>query len=588
MKKNMIESVTSYVKIFLYALVLNLLKDFFERSRIFFNWFRTSAGKSPAFFLIIFASTGCITADNARTFHQYFYANYSHYSGNIPHAQDWYKELFTTNNSVYTYKGYLSFLADTKQFKLITMLIPSLEKRFKNDPDIQLIFVTALEKTNQTKKADNLIVTLSQSFKTHSEITLRATQTYMRRQEPENALLTINAFLNNTPRRPNNFVFYFLKTQIYIQLNQYTQALDDIKKCLDIHPQFDKGWLLCASLYEKEGKIEEALSGYATFLELSGGNKEVEKHLLTLMFRYKSLEDSKQALLSHTVNIDNALILFKQQRYAQALTHINSCIEQQPSNDECKLLKIQILSAMKDFNQAAQVISAWITANPENDLWPKTLCLLAYNTMPRTQIIETFSSLIKENPNNLWCNLYCADMSMRNGQNDVAITCLENALLCTLNDALRAKTLYQLALLHYEQGNHAAMRTNLESAYALHTECPHINNALAYYWATKGKDTNKAHSFVAKSLAVDSTNPYFLDTQAFILYKKKQYTQAQQILEPLAHINNSTMLLHLAKVHYALNNTENADTFTKKAQPLVKNNYEKKALQKMQLRLTQT
>jgi hypothetical protein len=35
-----------------------------------------------------------------------------------------------------------------------------------------------------------------------------------------------------------------------------------------------------------------------------------------------------------------------------------------------------------------------------------------------------------------------------------------------------------------------------------------------------------------------------------------------------------------------LNNTENADTFIKKAEPLVKNNYEKKALQKMQLRLT--
>ena len=48
------------------------------------------------------------------------------------------------------------------------------------------------------------------------------------------------------------------------------------------------------------------------------------------------------------------------------------------------------------------------------------------------------------------------------------------------------------------------------------------------------------------------------------------------------------MLLHLAEVHYALNNKENADIFTQKAQALAKNDYEKKAIQKMQQRLTQT
>ena len=48
------------------------------------------------------------------------------------------------------------------------------------------------------------------------------------------------------------------------------------------------------------------------------------------------------------------------------------------------------------------------------------------------------------------------------------------------------------------------------------------------------------------------------------------------------------MLLHLAKVHYALNNKENADIFTQKAHALAKNSYEKKAIEKMQHRLTQT
>jgi tetratricopeptide (TPR) repeat protein len=466
--------------------------------------------------------------------------------------------------------------------------MPHVHNKFSNDPDIQLIFANALEKTNHGSQADNHIIMLSQTFKTHPEISLRAAQTYTKRKEPENALLTIDAFLNNSPRKPNNFVFYFLKTQIYMQLSQFTQALDSIQKCLEMHPHFDKGWLLCASLCEKEGKIKEALSGYATFLELSGGNKEIEKHLFNLMLKYKSMEDNNHILLSHTVSIDNALILFKQHRYPQALAHINSCIEQKPTSNECKLLKIQILSAMKEFKQAAQSIAAWITTNPDNDVWPKSLCLLAHNGMSRTQIIETFNSILTKTPDNLWCNLYCADMCLRNAQNNFAAQCLTNALSCTMTDAMRTKTLYQLAMLSYEQSDCNAMRTHLENAYALNPHNAHINNALAYYWATKGKDTTKAHSFITKALSIDNTNPYFLDTQATILYKEKKYSQAQDILEKLAHHNNGAILLRLAKVHYALNNKENADIFTQQAQALAKNSHEKKAVEKMQLLLAHT
>ena len=274
---------------------VSMKNHFFKRSKISFNKFRTSAVKYS--FILSLASNIC--ANSTQSLHHYLWANYNHFAGNISHAQNWYEKLFATNNSVYTYKGYLNFLSDTKQFKQIADLIPQLQKKFSNDADIQLLFANALEKTNRTQEADNHIIVLSQTFKTHPEISLRAAQTYTKRKEPENALITIDAFLNNTPRKANNFVFYFLKTQIYMQLSQFTQALENIQKCLEMHPHFDKGWLLCASLYEKEGKIKEALSGYATFLELSGGNREIEKHLFNLMLKYESIEDNNHVLLNN-------------------------------------------------------------------------------------------------------------------------------------------------------------------------------------------------------------------------------------------------------------------------------------------------
>lgn len=542
--------------------------------------------KNIIFLSFLWCTTPLIATEDATTFHRYLCANYYHYSGKIKQAHDWYIKLFSSTNSVYTHKGYLNFLSDTKQFKQISALFPSLNKKFENDPEIQLIFTQAFEKNNQMDLADSHIIRLSQSFKTNSEITFRAAQTYIRRREPENALLTINAFLNNTPRRPNNFVFYFLKSQTYIQLNQLPEALDSTKKCLELHPQFDKGWLLCASLQEKAGNLQEALSGYATFIELSGGNSDIEKHLASLMFKYKATQNNNHALLPRAMSIENALSLFNQKRYDQALVHINSCIEQKPQDNECKLCKIQILSTMRDFNQATRVISEWFTKAPDTDLWPKTLCLLTHNGMPRQQAIKTLAHLITKNPLNPWLHIYCADLYLRDNRPKKAISFFNNALQCSVDKPLREKILYQLALTDYEKGDYPSMLSNLETAYILNPDSAHINNTLAYYWATKGKDTTKAESYITKALKSDSANPYFLDTHALILYKDKKYQEAQQILEKLVCHNNGTMLLHLAKVHYALNNKEIADTFTKKAQATVKSNPEKKALHKMQLLLT--
>ncbi len=543
--------------------------------------------KKVSFFLSFLCISINTFTDNAAALHCNFWANYKHFSGNLADAQHWYKKLFSSHNSIYGYKGYLFFLAETKQFQKIIELMPAINKNFSQDPDVQLIFVTAFNETKQIKKADSLIISLNRSFKTHAEIALLTAQTYLRQREPENALLALNGYLNNTPRRPNNFVFYFLQSHTYVQLNQLQLALDSIQKCLELHPHFDKGWLLSASLYEKQGKIQEALTGYTTFLELSGNNSQIEQHILGLMSLHKTIEQQKSHLLSRTININNALILFKQRRYPQALAHTNKCIEAAPDNDQYKLFKIDILCAMKNFNQAASTLISWILEQPESDIWPKALCLLLHNGMAYGNIIKTFTVILDKQPHNVWCNLYCADMCMRNAHHNLAITCLERALPIIKDNALQGKIAYQLALLHYENNNHELMHSYLEKAHAFNPQCAHTHNSLAYYWATKGKNVNKAEQFIKKALQQDSTNPYFLDTQALILYKQKKYTQAQEILEKLTVHNHSTMLLHLAKVHYSLNNKEFADTFTKKAEVAIKNNQEKKALKKMQLLLAQ-
>jgi Tfp pilus assembly protein PilF len=126
---------------------------------------------------------------------------------------------------------------------------------------------------------------------------------------------------------------------------------------------------------------------------------------------------------------------------------------------------------------------------------------------------------------------------------------------------------------------------HLEQGYNLDNNQPHINNMLAYYWATTGKDIIKAENFIAKALAKDKNNPYFLDTHALILYKQKKYDQAQAILEQLQTSHTATSLLHLAKVHYKLDNKKEAAMYMQQATSLKNNTHDQKKLHKLQLLL---
>jgi tetratricopeptide (TPR) repeat protein len=539
------------------------------------------------FFIFILLLSTPIFPNDTTTFHNYFWANYNQFSGNLTNAQHWYKNLFSTNCSLYTYKGYLSFLFDTKQYRRIVELIPSLDKNFEKDAEIQLLFASALEHCNNNKLADDRLIKICNSFKINSEITLRAAQAYLRRKEPENALLTVDAFLNNSPRKPNNFVFYFLKSQIHLQLKQLEQALENINLCLDTHPRFDKGWLLFATLHEQKNNLHQAITGYGKFIELSGENNTVKNHLAALMLKYKQESESPSSPPFNKTYFEYAQSLFTQEKYNQSLGAINTYLDQNPHHYDAQLLKTRILAHLNDYQGLIDVISHWLYQKAENAaIWAKSLYLLSYTDAPQENIMTALQKLSDKHPNNYWLPLYHADLCIRAKKISQAITLLENVIQTSSDKTLNAKIYYQLALLYYEQRNYPQMLINLQSSYALNEHDAHLNNTLSYYWATKGKNIDTAQNFLKKARACDNTNPYFIDTHAIILYKQQKYNEAKTILEQLNTEKNSTILLHLAKIHYKLNDTKTAHHYTEKAALLTLSNHDQQTLHKIQQRLT--
>ncbi len=171
-----------------------------------------------------------LQADEGTVFHNYIWANYKQFNQEPDQAQKYYQKIIANAPSHFAYKGYIHHLQETNQWGSLAKLIPAYDSIFANDAAIQMIFAQALEIIGNQNAADERLVKLHGQNKTNQEITFSTAQMYMRRKEPENALKVLDAYLDSAPDKSNNFIFYFVKSQIYVQMNNKNEALKSVSK----------------------------------------------------------------------------------------------------------------------------------------------------------------------------------------------------------------------------------------------------------------------------------------------------------------------------------------------------------------------
>lgn len=505
-----------------------------------------------------------VNADNRaiNQLHNYFIANYNQFGGDMKKAYDRYKDLIQAGAPTYSYKGYIHLLYETGNYAHVLQLIPKVDPLFKDTQDVQIIFAKVLEQSGKSNEADTRFIQLNDKFKNNQEIAFQAANSYLRRKEPENAIKVIDTLLNSAQRRPNNFIFYFMKAQIQLQLNNKKDALANVQKSLDLHPRFDKGWLLYAVLTEQEGQLNDAIKGYNTFLELSGGNREIEEHLLKLLFKQK-IEKQSNNQLQHLnkKSFDKALMYFDQKQYDTALAEVDACLIEKPEDDDSKLLKIQILAALNRTNEIAITLTRWIIKNPDKQTWFQALHLLVtQEDMPYSKAIEILRTVEKKAPQHLLPVLYLADLYIRSHNQNKSMTYLKKIIALTEDYKVKSKSLYQIALMHYEKGHYKEMEQVLTQAQQINPEYAPTSNLLAYFYASQGENLDEAQKLIEPVVKKYKNNPHYLDTQALIYLKQNRYQEALTLLEKLAKKAPSdyTILVHLSQAQQLAGNAKQA------------------------------
>ena len=523
--------------------------------------------------LLLLLAFQCLGAnEEAQNLHRFIMANYKQSENDLKNAQEWYNQITPEHASEYIYIGYLPFLSATQSYAQLVQLIPTLGDFYKKNLDTQLIYANALEQVGKKNEAHTLFVTLNEQNKTNQEIAFKTVQVLLERSEPENAIKVIDNFLNKSPRRPNNYIFHFLKAQVHLQLNNKKDALLAIRHCIDTYPKFDKSWLLYAALQEQEGKLEEAIKGYTTFLEMTpGGNSQIEQHLLGLAFRQK---------LSQKMKPDNdplfaVFALVENKEYGKALHATDAYLDKQPSNIQARILKIQILIAQNNMQSAARLLAQWVEKETDTQLWLKALHLLSYLGFPLQNSLQILSALEKKK-SSLDLLLYQADIALRLAQDKVALSALQKAYSLAKDPLLKNQIALQLGMLYHDSQSWDPAIKILEEATKLSPYAPN-QNLLAYIYTTKRKNVSRADTLIQEALKHDPDNPHFLDTQALILYKQGKFDQANQVLQKVASVcpTDFTVLRHLGKCYAKQGKQDKAIQTFAAAREIAKNDFER-------------
>lgn len=536
--------------------------------------------KQIGYFLVFLMVHLLYAEQEVAYYHNYMWAHFNDLQGNTTVAQKHYSRMFESGAPNHAYQTYLQHLAHTNQWALIVRLMPQLETLF-DDLQTQKIFITALEHERKYAEAEKKLLALQEKHKDNAEVTYAVVKALAQKKDFGGALKKIDEFIEHNPTKQPTFLFYYTKAQIFTQLQNPARAAESIKQCMELKPNFDQGWLLFGMIHELQGNVSDALNGYNKALELSGPNPMIEQHILGLTIKQNAV--SSQSNFSEHFN--NAVNLFRQKEYAQALQAINAALKVAPQHQSARLLKVEILINLKHIEAALHLLKDWILQRPHQEIYYKSLHLLYQAGIEPDNVIKTLYDLEGIMPHNILVLNYLADLYLKQNNNQKALEYLKKALARTEDNHLKTKIYYQMALVYQELENVHGMEQALVSGYKQTRSFAPLNNLLAYHYAHSGKIA-EAEKLIQSVIANDN-NLHYQDTYAYVLYKKKEYAQAANVLEKIAMNNpqHCCSLLHLGQVYAKLNKKEKAQEYLDKAMVVAHTNKDKQKIAKIKTKL---
>ncbi len=384
---------------------------------------------------------------------------------------------------------------------------------------------------------------LVNQFPDNEEYLYVLAQLYSQNNQFQEAIDTYNLLEKNIGL---NEVISLAKEKLYLQLGKSSGAYKEIQELIKDNPYEPRYYGFLGDVYFYTKDYDKAISSYKQIFSLdpdnglgyfSLGNVAINQHDTVSFLNYysKGLEDKEldievkiQRLLPFIVSED-----FKNYKDTSSIENLfHKIIANHPDNSKGYIFYANYLQNNHRFQEAIlNYKSGLLYDNTNSSVWQDLFLLeininnfdLLYNdtkealtVLPEESLFYLFhgiSCMQKELNENAYNSLIMGFKYVGNNMQ------LKSQYYAYLGDVLYALNRYEESFTNYEN----ALKINENNVVVL--------NNYSYYLSLLNQNLDKAETMISKCVELEPLNSTYLDTYAWVLFKRERYFEAKYIIE---------------------------------------------------------
>src|SRR3984893_11104042 len=379
--------------------------------------------------------------------------------------------------------------------------------------------------------------------------------------ESKKAVSDLEALDKTYPNIPG--IKYYL-ARAYVQNNQPTQATAELNKAVATKPDYAEAGILLGELNLRAGNFQPVISAMTDLLKRRPGTAAAQT-LLAEAYRSMGRLDEAAAVVREQIKAlpQNAqayfllgVILRQQNKTAEAREAFQKTIELAPDNLLPVDQRVELDIANKDFEGGMRRVQAAIQKAPNSALLRLIEAKVYIAQLAWDQAESALRKALELEQNlpsahELLISTYIAANKLPQAINQLQV------YLSKWPDDQRA--LMTLGQIYGKQKDPVKAREAYEKVLAKNSESVPALNNLAYLYADKLNEVDKAYELARKARELGS-DPAVADTFGWVLYKKGDYRQARDLFQEgagkLAHSPDAQF--HLGMASYMMGQAEAA------------------------------
>ena len=465
---------------------------------------------------------------------------------------------------------------------LLEKAIEIIDSHPNDNPDhkwYKLMYAQISQQRNEFGKAAAIFEELHSIEPENLEYLYMIAVNYGAAKQYENS---INAYNRLEEKIGLNEQLAIAKQQAYIGLEKPEKAFDEIFKLIDSDPDEPQYYGLLAELYQSQGDEENALKNYRKILEIDPdngfvhfsfashyiekGDKETAFDHVKKAFESKSLEaDTKiQYYMLQTVDPKNA-----EWDNEQISTLLNILYKTHPDDNRMYTMFAEHLIRQEKLVEAREYLRKYLETDQSSFVIWQQMLFLSNDLLDFESLRKDSRKAIELFPNQAVLYALNAVACLQLDKSEEVLEAIAEGEPYLL-DNIQMKVQFEMykAEANYKLGNIQEAFKAYDEVVTLDPNNHMAMNNYAYYLSLRGESLEKAERLSGKVVQENPDNPTYLDTYAWVLFKRKNYSLARFYIESAINNGgeaNAVLIEHYGDILYMLGEKDKAIEKWKKA-----------------------